>query len=108
MTSRLVVTMTATGSTYGGGRGPMPGADPRCQNRPMLSIGVVALGVGDVGRATTARSSTASKLAWFAGLDRSKRSGIIFALLVCGASLPLRNRPVSQPPASGRHKKIPR
>ena len=29
----------------------MPGADPGCQTGPMLSIGVVALGVGDVGRA---------------------------------------------------------
>jgi len=29
----------------------MPGADPGCQTGPVLSIGVVALGVGDVGRA---------------------------------------------------------
>jgi catechol 2,3-dioxygenase-like lactoylglutathione lyase family enzyme len=29
----------------------MPGADPGCQTGPMLSIGVVALGVGDVDRA---------------------------------------------------------
>ena len=39
------------GSGCGGGRGPLPGADPGCQTGPMLSIGVVALGVGDVGRA---------------------------------------------------------
>ena len=41
----------ASGSSCGGGRGPLPGADPGCQTGPMLSIGVVALGVGDVGRA---------------------------------------------------------
>jgi len=42
--------VSVAGSSYGGGRCPMPGADPGCQTGPMLSIGVVVLGVGDVDR----------------------------------------------------------
>jgi len=42
---------TLTDPPTAGGRCPLPGAGPGCQTGPMLNIGVVALGVGDVDRA---------------------------------------------------------
>jgi hypothetical protein len=51
--------------------------------------------------ANSASCSVASSLRWLVGSDRSKRSGSRAARVEPGSSDPLRQRPDSQPPASG-------
>ncbi len=57
--------------------------------------------------ATQPNCLTASSLAAFWGLLVSYAPGRIFERWVSGVSLPLRNLPLSQPPASGLHGMTP-
>ena len=51
--------------------------------------------------ASCASASAASSFRWFAGSERSYRCGSRSARVLAGGSFPLRQAPVSQPPASG-------
>jgi len=51
--------------------------------------------------ASRARASAASSLAWLTGSERSYRCGIIAERRELNSSEPFRQRPESQPPASG-------